>query len=132
MPKNPHTEQEPWWPEALARFEQLAAEGVKKNPACRVLAREFPRSESTFCLTCDRGSVSAYPAKDTARAAAWQAGQEQYEGEYCPVHRTTTRFSNDGICVECKKDERVQRQANIQAWKAVAERHRSIGETGDS
>lgn len=129
MPKNPHTEQEPWWPDALARFDQLASEGKTESAACKALAEEFPRGDCTFSLTCQRGSVSAYPPKDIARAAAWRLGKERYDGKPCPVHGTTVRFSNDGICVSCKKEQDEQRRAKVQDWKA-AERANSADETG--
>lgn len=121
LPKNQHSEQEPWWPAALVRFAELAAQGYSKSKACKKLCKEFPLSDCTFFHACSRGSVPAYPAQDKARAMAWAIGKTTYDGEACDVHGTTSRFSNDGCCVQCSKDELVRRQTRIQAWRAIAE-----------
>ena len=121
MARRKPSEQEPWWPAALVRFAELAAGGYSKSKACKILSREFPVSDSTFSNTCDRGSVSAYPARDKARAVAWTIGKTTYDGAVCAVHGTNSRFSNDGICVQCSTDALARREARIQAWRAIAE-----------
>lgn len=105
MPTKPHVEEEPWWPDALLRFDQLAATGVTRNVANLILANEFKRHRATFENACNRGSVSAYPSKYAARAAAWQSGQMLYEGAICERHGTMARYAGDGLCLECRKAE---------------------------
>ncbi|WP_155774078.1 hypothetical protein [Rhodovulum sp. MB263] len=101
MAKQPHIEQRPWWPDALRRFEQLAAAGEPRSRATTILAEEFDASHSTFRNAIERGTVPAYDPISPERAAAWAAGNERYEGAPCKKHETRTRYTNDGYCVTC-------------------------------
>ncbi len=105
MPTKPHVEEEPWWPDALLRSEQLAAAGVSRRIAHLTLAKEFKRHRSTFENAFNRGSFSAYPSKNVERAAAWQSGELLYKGAICKRHGTTARYAGDGFCLECRKAE---------------------------
>lgn len=101
MPRQPHTEQRPWWPEALEFFEKCAAAGLTRNEAALAASERFEVTRNTFYLVMERGSVPAYPTSDPARAAAWKAGEISYLGAPCPKHETRERYSNDGNCVQC-------------------------------
>jgi hypothetical protein len=106
MARHQHIEQEDWWPDALAMFAELAAEGKARNTACREVARHFSYSVRALNYVAARGSIPSYPAKDQVRAQAWQAGEVTYDGKVCPKHGTTVRYSNDGACVECMREYR--------------------------
>lgn len=106
MARHQHIEQEDWWPDALAMFAELAAEGKSRNAAFREVAEHFPYSASAFQYVAARGSIPSYPPRDQARAKAWLAGEVTFDGKVCPKHGTTVRYSNDGSCVECMRDYR--------------------------
>lgn len=101
MPKMPHIEQRPWWPDALRRFEQLAEAGVTTNAATAAISQEFDASDTTFRNAIERGSVPTFQPREVARAKAWAAGQERYEGRPCKKHGAQLRYTADGACVEC-------------------------------
>ena len=118
MARHQHIEQEDWWPDALAMFVELAAEGMTKNAACNEVADHFPCSANAFQYVAARGSIPSYPATDQARAKAWQSGEVTFEGKVCRKHMTTVRYSNDGACVECQREYRaalVARRQNTTA-----------------
>lgn len=104
MARHRHTEEEDWWPDALVIFAQLAADGKTRNIACKVVARHFSFSVRALTYVAARGSVPSYPARDQARARAWQAGEVTFDGKVCPKHGTKVRYSNDGVCVECQRE----------------------------
>lgn len=104
MARHRHTEEEDWWPDALAMFAELAAEGMTKNAACNEVADHFPCSANAFQYVAARGSIPSYPATDQARAKAWLAGEVTFDGKLCRKHKTRVRYSNDGSCVECQRE----------------------------
>lgn len=111
MPRYPHIEQRPWWPDALRRFEQLAKEGKSRYRAAQLVAEVFDAGAGSLYVVMDRGSVPSYPAKEPARAAAWIAEESRYLGNPCPVHKSRLRYSNDGVCVECALEHRARHDA---------------------
>ena len=115
MPRQPHIEQRPWWPEALAFFENCAATGLSRNAAALAASKRFDASADGLVFVMDRGSVPCYPSRDPARAAAWQAGKSRYEGKPCPKHGTRERYSNDGNCIECMDEYGRRYQAKREA-----------------
>lgn len=106
MARHRHTEEEYWWPDALTLFDQLAAEGLSRDAACQEVADRFPITRHALAVVAVRGSIPAYPARDEARAKAWQAGEPRYDGKLCRKHQTRIRYSNDGVCVECQREYR--------------------------
>lgn len=111
MPRHKTLEQRSWWPDALQQLEHLAASGVPKTRAAKIVGAEFGVSESGIWIAIERGSVPAYPSRHPARARAWKAGEVTYEGDLCQKHGTRTRYSNDGICLGCMADDNSRARA---------------------
>ena len=101
MAKKRIIEEQPWWPDALVRLEELATDGETRSSACRIIGNEFGRSTTGILNAIERGSVHSFPPRDPDPARAWLAGETTYEGKECAKHGTTTRYANDGICYEC-------------------------------
>lgn len=119
MKRKPHIEERPWWPDALRRLRELEAAGETHWSAACIVGPEFGVARLTIRDAMERGSVSSFPSKSPARAAAWIAGEERYEGKPCVKHETRTRYTNDGRCIECMAEYDAVRRSRAKQTNIV-------------